>query len=286
MDVKKCTVCNIKIDEDNYKKDRNICENFYNINRKKYYNKEKKIEKPKVDNVNNPNNNIVSKFENHRYVNIGPSNVGKTYYMLKVLEKIGDKRPIHIITRSPNQYPNYKTSNEIKPINKYKGSVVIFDDMLGAKNSSQIDEFFTRGRHEDLDNYYISQSYFGLPRQSIRNNSDRLLLFKQTLRDVQSMYYDIGAYDMNYDEFKQMCHKAWDEKFNYLCIDITKNKNDGKYRIFNESKNTYIECICESEAFEILLSYSYKGTITILLSYFYKSIITILLSYSYKCNYI
>ena len=142
--------------------------------------------------------------------------------MLKVLEKIGNKRPIHIITRSPNQYPNYKTSNEIKPINKYKGPVVIFDDMLGAKNSSQIDEFFTRGGHEDLAVYYIIQSYFGLPRQSIRNNSDRLILFKQTLRDVQSMYYDIGAYDMNYDEFKQMCHKTWDEKYNYLCIDMTK----------------------------------------------------------------
>ena len=148
--------------------------------------------------------------------------------MLKVLEKIGDKRPIHIITRSPNQNPNYKTSNEIKPINKYKVSVVIFDDMLGAKNSSQIDEFFTRGRHEDLDVYYISQSYSGLPRQSIRNNSDRLILFKQTHIDVQSMYYDIGAYDMNYDEFKQICHKAWDEKFIYILIDITKNKNDGK----------------------------------------------------------
>ena len=83
--------------------------------------------------------------------------------------------------------------------------------MLGAKNSSRIDEFFTRGRHEDLNVYYISQSYFGLPRQSIRNNSDRLILSKQTVRDVQSMYYDIGAYDMNYDEFKQMCYKAWDE---------------------------------------------------------------------------
>ena len=120
--------------------------------------------------------------------------------------------------------------------------------MLGAKNCSQIDEFLTRGRHEDLDVYYISQSYFALPTQSIRNNSDRLILFKQTLRDVQSMYYDIGAYDMNYDEFKQMCHKAWDEKYNYLCIDMTKNKNEGKYRIFNESKNT---CICETEAFQI-----------------------------------
>ena len=96
--------------------------------------------------------------------------------------------------------------------------------MLGAKNSSQIDEFFTRGRHEDIDVYYISQTYFGLPRQSIRKNSDKLILFKQTLRDVQSMYYDIGAYDMKYDEFKEMCHKAWDEKYNYLCIDMIKKK--------------------------------------------------------------
>ena len=116
--------------------------------------------------------------------------------MLKILKKIDNKRPIHIITRSPNQYPNYKTSIEIKPINKYSGSVAIFDDMLGAKNSFQIDEFFTRGRHEDLDVYYISRSYFALPRQSIRNNSDRLILFKQTLRDVQSMSHDIGAFDM------------------------------------------------------------------------------------------
>ena len=239
-DNKFCSACKIKIDENNYKKDRTVCKKCYNKKkRKNEYNTS--IHETKITNV--------STSENHRHVIVGPSNVGKTYYMLKVLEKIDNKRPIHITTRSPNQYPNYKTSNEKKPINKYKGSVVIFDDMLGARNSSQIDEFFKRGRLEDLDVYYISQSYFALPRQSIRNNSDRLILFKQTLRDVHSMYYDIGAYDMNYDEFKQMCHKAWDERFNYLCIDITKNKNEGKYRIFNESKNTYIECVCETEAF-------------------------------------
>ena len=225
-----------------YKKDRTVCKSCYNISRRK--NNINTLPQ-NIENVNND----VSTYENHRHVVIGPSNIGKTYYMLKVLEKIGEQRPIHIKTRSPNQYPNYKTSNEIKPINKYKGSVVIFDDMLGAKKSSQIDEFFTRGRHEDLDVYYISQSYFGLPRQSIRNNSDRLILFKQTLRDVQNMYYDIGAYDMKYDEFKEMCHKAWSEKYNYLYIDMSKNKNDGKYRIFNESKPTYFECICETEAF-------------------------------------
>ena len=68
--------------------------------------------------------------------------------------------------------------------------------MLGARNCSQRDEFYTRGSQEDLSVFYVSQSYFGLPRQSIRKNSDRLILFKQTLRDDQIMYYDIGAYDM------------------------------------------------------------------------------------------
>ena len=227
------SVCKIKIDENNYKKDRTVCKSCYNKKKRKNQNKTS-IHETKITNVNNKknipkkqkldNNPNVLTLENHRHVVSGPSNVGKTYYMLNLLEKIGNKRPIHIIIRSPNQYPNYKTTTEIKPINKYKGSVVIFDDMLGTQSSSQIDEFFTRGRHEDLDVYYISQSYFALPRQSIRNNSDRLILFKQTLRDVQSIYYDIGAYDMNYNEFKEMCHKAWDEKFNYLCIDMTKNK--------------------------------------------------------------
>ena len=157
MDDKNCTVCNIEIDEDNYKKDRNICKYCYNINRKKYikntFPRNDKInliqnQQPKIENVNNNKNNDnspnVLTYENHAFVVIGPRNVGKTYYMLKVLEKIGKKRPIHIITRSRNQYPNYKTSTEIKPINKYKGSVVVFDDLLGARNSSQIDEFLRK----------------------------------------------------------------------------------------------------------------------------------------------
>ena len=121
--------------------------------------------------------------------------------------------------------------------------------MLGARNSSQLDEFCTRGRHEDLDVSYISQKYFALPRQSIRNNSARPRMFKETLREVQSMYYVIGAYDMQHDEFKKMCHKGWSERFNYLCIDKTKYQNEGKHRIFNESKNPYIECIYKTEPF-------------------------------------
>ena len=240
------------IDENNYLKRRTVCKKCHNENRiKNNINSitKNKInttpQQPKIDKINNKN---VSTYENRANVVFGPRNIGKTYYIHKVLEKTDNKRPINIITRSPNQYPNCKTNDEIKPIIIYKGSVVIFDDMLRARNNSQTDEFFAKGRHEDLDVYYINQSYFALPRQTIRNSSDRLILLKQTLRDVQSMYQVIGAFNMNYDEFKEKCRVAWGEIFNYLFIDMTKTI-EGKYRIFNESKNTYIECLCESEAF-------------------------------------
>ena len=62
--------------------------------------------------------------------------------MLEILEKRGHRRHIQIITRSHNQNPNDKTTIDIKPIDKYKGSVVIFSKMLGAQNKSKIDEFF------------------------------------------------------------------------------------------------------------------------------------------------
>ena len=133
-----CSACNIPIGINIYKRDRTVCKSCYNKNKRKNNNI---ISTPNIENVNNNNNGIVPTYENRANVAIGPRNVGKTFHMLKVLEKTGNKRPIHIITRSPNQYPIYKTSNEIKPINKYKGSVVNFDDMLGAKNSSQTDGF-------------------------------------------------------------------------------------------------------------------------------------------------
>ena len=117
-----CTACNIMIDINNYKKDRTVCKSRYNISKRKnnintlpQNKKNTSYQQPNIENVNNN----LSTYENRANVIIGPRNVGKTYYMLKVLEKIGNKRPIHIITRSPNQYPNHKTSNEIKPINKY-----------------------------------------------------------------------------------------------------------------------------------------------------------------------
>ena len=212
-----CSVCNIKVDINKYKKDRTVCRDCYYEKKRK-----NKItishQQPIIENGNNNNN---------RTLLVGPSFSGKTYLMLKILSRMID-RDIYIITKStPEQYSNSKIqikeiSDEIKPLNEYENGIIVFDDILGSSNSRFIDQFFIKGRHNNLDIYYLSQSYFDLSKRTIRNNSNKIILFNQTLKDIEHIYRDVAGYDMNYDEFKDLCRKSWDEDFNYLYIDRSK----------------------------------------------------------------
>ena len=122
------------------------------------------------------------------------------------------QEPIFLITKSINQYPNIKaqTSDENQPLNEYENSVVVFDDILLSKQESNNDLFFTRGRHNNIVIHYLSQSYFYLPKNTIRINSNIIILFKQTLRDIILLFHDIAALDMNIEEWKELCRKAWE----------------------------------------------------------------------------
>ena len=112
-----------------------------------------------------------------------------------------------------------------------------------------IDQFFIRGRHNNLDIYYSSQSYFDLPKRTIRNNSNETILFNQTLKDIEHIYRDVAGYDMSYDEFKKICRKSWDEDYTYFCFDRSKRRDQVRYCICNESKKTYTEATPQTKAF-------------------------------------
>ena len=103
-------------------------------------------------------------------------------------------------------------------------------------------------RRENLDASDFRQSFFlKIPkRQRFRNHSGKFLLFREALRDAESVYRHIGAYDMKHSELKEMCRRARSKKFNHLYIDMNRHKKESK-SFFNESKNTYTECINESE---------------------------------------
>ena len=103
-----------------------------------------------------------------------------------------------------------------------------------------IDPLFTRGRHKLCDVYYLSQSYFDVPKK-IRNKSTIIISFQQILKDVEHIYSDITGFDMSYDELKELCREAWKEKHNYLSINRLglEDKYGSRNKICKKSNPNY-----------------------------------------------
>ena len=246
--------CIINHENNNYTNNEIINHNE-NHDNNNYTNNENINHNEKYDNNNNYTNIIITNDNNdnidnncNRTLIVGPSFCGKTHLLLNKLQliRLYDKeKQIHIITRPPGQYTNTEIEDisvdedlEDRTIQDFQNCCVVFDDMLDT-SQKLIDPFFTRGRHNDLDVYYLSQSYFDLPKRTIRNDSNFIILIQQTLKDVQHIYTDIAGFDMSYDEFKNLCKEAWRDKYNYLLINRLEDKNGSKYMIYNESNLQY-----------------------------------------------
>ena len=86
-------------------------------------------------------------------------------------------------------------------MNEYENGVIVFDDISVSSKIEYIDQLCIRGRLENLDIYYLFQSYLDLPKRTIRKNSNKINLFNQTLKDIERLYKDVGGYDMSFDKF-------------------------------------------------------------------------------------
>ena len=98
---------------------------------------------------------------------------------------------------------------EDRTIQDFQNCCVVFD-MLD-RNQKLIDPFFTGGRHNDLVVYFLSQSCFDFSKRTIRNNSNIVILFQQTLKDVEHINSDIAGFGMSYDEYERLSREAWKE---------------------------------------------------------------------------
>ena len=110
---------------------------------------------------------------------------------------------------------------------KLKNLLILDDCFLGKQSKAKA--YYTRGRHNNCDTLYISQNYFALPRQSVRENSNFIILFPQNTKSVEHIHRD-HCTDVPFDEFKEFCKKVWDTKHNFVTIDLTSNRLNGKYR--------------------------------------------------------
>lgn len=57
------------------------------------------------------------------------------------------------------------------------------------------------GRHKGADCFYLTQNYFRIPKQAIRDNANMIILFRQDGKNMRAIYDTFISGDMEFDEF-------------------------------------------------------------------------------------
>ena len=123
----------------------------------------------------------------------------------------------------------FETASDVPDLNSEDKNLMIFDDLLLEKQN-KCECYYIRGRHSNVDCFYLSQNYFKLPRQTIRENANFICLFPQDLKNINHIYSDHVGDDMTKEEFRKFCKKCWEKPHGFAVIDQTSKKDMGKYR--------------------------------------------------------
>ena len=99
-------------------------------------------------------------------------------------------------------------------------------------NDTRAQAMIERSRRNKFFNFKFNQHYYELPKTSIRVNRNVYHIFKPNIiRDVQNLSQDKASMDMTLHEFKYLTSPCWNEKYQPLTIDMTKDKHTSCYRL-------------------------------------------------------
>lgn len=180
---------------------------------------------------------------------VGPSDCGKTNCMLSLLlDSNGLKyQNVYIYSKSLQQpkyeylkkvvlkvpelgFYTFSNNCDVIPIDQAKpNSIFIFDDVACEKQDN-IRSYFCRGRHSEVDSFYLCQTYTCIPKQLVRDNSNFLCVFKQDDRNLKHIYNEHINSDMSFKQFQNVCNKCWNVKYGFLVIDKESSIRKGRYR--------------------------------------------------------
>ena len=111
----------------------------------------------------------------------------------------------------------FETASDVpdpRELNPEDKNLMIFDDLLLEKQN-KCESYYIRGRHSNVDCFYLSQNYFKLPRQTIRENANFICLFSQDKKNINHIYSDHVGDDMPKDEFRKFCYKCLLKPFGF-----------------------------------------------------------------------
>lgn len=138
---------------------------------------------------------------------------------------------IHVETyKDPEELP---TPDELVNSLTKKKTLVIIDDCL-KKNQNRLQDYFIYGRPLNINTIYLSQSYFKLDLQTIRNNCQVFIVFELTNTDLRNSYEQLGSKSFDsLEEFKAFAKGAWESvkdeegrNRGYFVVDFTRSNEN------------------------------------------------------------
>ena len=112
-----------------------------------------------------------------------------------------------------------------------KHIIIILDDLSKDQlNDKKVQILFKRGRHNNISVFVISHGFYELPKDTIRENSSIIHHFiTNNFCNVECIHRQLCSTDLIIQEFKKFCNNVWLKDYNFITIDLTKNKFNGKY---------------------------------------------------------
>ena len=107
---------------------------------------------------------------------------------------------------------------------KKRKILIVFDDMIAAimttkKFQAIIKELFIRCRKLNISLVFITQSYFGVPKEARLNSTHYLIMKINNRKDLQQIAIDHSA-DIDYKDFLKIYRNCTKEPYSFLTIDV------------------------------------------------------------------
>lgn len=150
-------------------------------------------------------------------------NAGITPY--QAIEEYNGPKENSVMSSFYNDCEMIPDPSDLNP--EAKNLLILDDCFLGKQNKAEA--YYTRGRHNNCDTIFLSQNYFRLPRHTIRENCNFLMLFPQDTKNINHIHADHCS-DIPLEEFRDYCKHVWNTKHAFVTIDLTSTIDNGKYR--------------------------------------------------------
>ena len=111
-----------------------------------------------------------------------------------------------IVDKSDVECYFYQSAEDVpdpSELSSEKKNLVVFDHLL-LKKQNTCESYYVRGKHSNVDCFYIAQNYFKLPRQTVRENANFICLFPQDPKNINHVFEDYVGSDMTKEEFGQL----------------------------------------------------------------------------------